>query len=57
MLQELWGRKWRRRLTEALQVVLPPIAISGMVVGGSDVVVEVEARPVLMTIAVEAELG
>ena len=40
-----------------MQAVVPPIPISEMVVAGPDVVVEVEASPVLMAIAVEVELG
>ena len=55
--EKWWGRKRRRRLTEALQAVLPPIPISDMVIAGPDVVVEVDASPALMAIAVEVELG
>ena len=58
MILEKWcGRKRRRRLTEALQGVLSPIPIFDMVIAGSDTVVEAEASPVLMAIAVEVELG
>ena len=37
--------------------MLPPIPISDMVIAGSDTVVEAEASPVLMAIAVEVGLG
>ena len=55
--EKMGGRKRRRRLTEALQAVLPPMPISDMIVAGFDMVIEVEASPVLMAIAVEVELG
>ena len=46
------------RLTEALQGVLLPIPMSDMVIAASDAaVVEAETSPVLMTIAVDVELG